>query len=143
MRRAAFDVAIVGAGAAGLVAAAELSQRGLAVCVLEARDRLGGRVHTRVEPGLPVLAVATDGPLFGDVADLIETVRHGGARVTAISDRDDCPADELIVLPGGLEEWLTPIPVTVAAQVFTYHLTVARGHDPDNPRAIHKVTKTV
>jgi glucosamine--fructose-6-phosphate aminotransferase (isomerizing) len=96
-----------------------------------------------VEPGLPVLAVATDGPLFGDVADLIETVRHGGARVTAISDRDDCPADELIVLPGGLEEWLTPIPVTVAAQVFTYHLTVARGHDPDNPRAIHKVTKTV
>lgn len=96
-----------------------------------------------VEPGLSVLAVATDGPLFDDVADLIETVRHGGARVIAISDREDCPADDLLVLPGGLDEWLTPIPVTVAAQVFTYHLTLARGHDPDNPRAIHKVTKTV
>ena len=96
-----------------------------------------------VEPGLAVLAVATEGPLFEDVADLIETVRHGGARVIAISDREDCPADDLIVLPGGLEEWLTPIPITVAAQVFTYHLTVARGHDPNNPRAIHKVTKTV
>jgi glucosamine--fructose-6-phosphate aminotransferase (isomerizing) len=96
-----------------------------------------------VEPGLAVLAVATDGPLFDDVADLIEAVRHGGARVTAISDRGDCPADELIVLPGGLEEWLTPIPVTVAAQVFTYHLTVTRGYDPDHPRAIHKVTKTI
>lgn len=96
-----------------------------------------------VEPGLAVLAVATEGPLFEDVADLIETVRQGGARVVAISDREDCPADDLILLPGGLEEWLTPIPITVAAQVFTYHLTVARGHDPDNPRAIHKVTKTV
>ena len=95
-----------------------------------------------VEPGLAVLAVATDGPLFEDVADLIEAVRENGARVTAISDREDCPADDLIVLPGGLDEWLTPIPITVAAQMFTYHLTVARGLDPDNPRAIHKVTKT-
>jgi len=96
-----------------------------------------------VEPGLAVLAVATDGPLFEDVADLIEVVRAGGARVTAISDREDCPADDLVLLPSQLPEWLTPIPVTVAAQVFTYHLTVARGHDPDDPRAIHKVTKTV
>lgn len=96
-----------------------------------------------VEPGLGVLVVATRGPLFDDVADLIETVRDGGARVTAISDRADCPADDLIVLPGNLPEWLTPIPVTVAAQLFTYHLTVARGHNPDNPRAIHKVTRTV
>lgn len=96
-----------------------------------------------VEPGLAVLAVATDGPLFDDVAALLEVVRTGGANVTAISDRPDCPADELLVLPSGLPEWLTPIPVTVAAQVFTYHLTVARGHDPDDPRALHKVTKTV
>jgi glucosamine--fructose-6-phosphate aminotransferase (isomerizing) len=95
-----------------------------------------------VESGLAVLTVATDGPLFEDVADLIETVRESGARVTAISDRKDCPADDLIVLPDGLDEWLTPIPITVAAQMFTYHLTMARGYDPDNPRAIHKVTKT-
>jgi glucosamine--fructose-6-phosphate aminotransferase (isomerizing) len=96
-----------------------------------------------VEPGLAVLAVATDGALFRDVADLIETVRAGGAQVTAISDRADCPADALVQLPGGLPEWLTPIPVTVAAQLFTYHLTVSRGYDPDDPRALHKVTKTV
>jgi glucosamine--fructose-6-phosphate aminotransferase (isomerizing) len=95
-----------------------------------------------VEPGLVVLAVATDGPLYSDVVELIEVVRRGGAHVVAISDRDDCPADELVVLPGNLPEWLTPIPITVAAQLFTYHLTVARGLDPDDPRAIHKVTKT-
>lgn len=48
-----FDVAIVGAGAAGLAAAAELASAGRSVCVLEARDRLGGRVLTRHEPNLP------------------------------------------------------------------------------------------
>jgi monoamine oxidase len=44
--RERFDVLIVGAGAAGLAAAAELSARGRRVLVLEARDRLGGRILT-------------------------------------------------------------------------------------------------
>src|SRR3954454_5885452 len=38
------DVAVVGAGFAGIVAARELEKRGLGVVVLEARDRVGGRV---------------------------------------------------------------------------------------------------
>lgn len=94
-----------------------------------------------VEPGLPVLAVATDGPLYDDVSDLISVVRRLGAFVLAITDRPDCPADELITIPP-VPEWLTPIPATVAAQVFTYHVTVARGLDPDSPRSISKVTRT-
>src|SRR5271168_1019010 len=40
------DVAVVGAGAAGLAAAQRLRERGLRVLVLEARDRIGGRSHT-------------------------------------------------------------------------------------------------
>jgi monoamine oxidase len=40
------DVAIIGAGAAGLGAARTLENSGLSVIVLEARDRIGGRGHT-------------------------------------------------------------------------------------------------
>src|SRR4051812_38213050 len=40
------DVAIIGAGAAGLGAANALKGSGLSIIVLEARDRVGGRAHT-------------------------------------------------------------------------------------------------
>jgi len=42
------DVAVIGAGAAGVAAARRLTGTGLSVVVLEARDRIGGRAHTIV-----------------------------------------------------------------------------------------------
>jgi monoamine oxidase len=48
------DVAIIGAGAAGLGAAHALQNSGLSTIVLEARDRAGGRAHTvMAAPGIP------------------------------------------------------------------------------------------
>ena len=49
-----YDVVVVGAGAAGLAAAAELSRAGASVVVLEARPRIGGRVFTRRIRGWPL-----------------------------------------------------------------------------------------
>lgn len=48
------DVAVVGAGAAGLAAAKVLRAGGCSVAVLEAMDRIGGRAHTSsAEFGIP------------------------------------------------------------------------------------------
>jgi monoamine oxidase len=49
-----YDVLVIGAGAAGLIAASELAHAGRSVLVLEARDRIGGRIWTRTEPELEV-----------------------------------------------------------------------------------------
>jgi monoamine oxidase len=41
-----FDVIVIGAGAAGLMAAWELAQTGKLTAIIEARNRVGGRTHT-------------------------------------------------------------------------------------------------
>lgn len=69
------DVVVIGAGLSGLVAARRLADRGAAVRVLEARDRVGGRT----------LSV----PLGDGVADL------GGQWITPTQDRVSALADEL------------------------------------------------
>lgn len=52
--RTMFDVAVVGAGLAGLVAADAIVRSGLSVVVIEARDRVGGRIQSVVLDGVTV-----------------------------------------------------------------------------------------
>ncbi len=46
MTEAHVDVVVIGAGLSGLSAARQLRRRGASVVVLEARDRVGGKMHT-------------------------------------------------------------------------------------------------
>jgi monoamine oxidase len=49
-----YDVIVIGAGAAGLAAAAELARSGRHALVVDARERIGGRIWSHEEPGVPV-----------------------------------------------------------------------------------------
>ena len=70
------DVVIVGAGAAGLTAANELKKAGLSVAVLEARDRVGGRLWTDTIDGA-MLEIGGQW-ISPDQTALIETVDELG-----------------------------------------------------------------
>jgi monoamine oxidase len=50
MNAAEPDVIVIGAGAAGMAAAACVTRGGLGVLLLEARDQPGGRILTRIDP---------------------------------------------------------------------------------------------
>jgi monoamine oxidase len=65
------DVAIVGAGLAGLTAARELSARGVKVLVLEARERVGGRCFSRPLGGAATDVANTGATFVGPTQDRI------------------------------------------------------------------------
>src|SRR5690349_20893568 len=50
LQRFSADVLIIGAGVAGLAAASVLSRAGVQVRIVEARDRIGGRIWTVHDP---------------------------------------------------------------------------------------------
>ena len=97
-----------------------------------------------LEPGYPVLAIAARGPAIDDVIDVLRRCSEAGASLVAIGN--DPRLEE--IAPGALEletevdEWLSPIPAVVLGQLFAYHLTLAKGLDPEQPRGLHKVTRT-
>lgn len=96
------------------------------------------------EPGLPVHVVAPSGAsLDAQLALLRRLQREHGARLLVLSDSQRArELDEGLAVPQHVPGWLGPIVEILPAQLYTYHLTLARGLDPDEPRTITKVTRT-
>jgi monoamine oxidase len=74
-RPSRFDVIVLGAGIAGLSAADALARRGHRVLVLEARDRVGGRIDTRHETGWPI-AIEAGAEFMHGLSPVLERLRR-------------------------------------------------------------------
>ena len=81
------DVVVLGAGAAGLAAARDLSQAGLRVSVIEARPRIGGRILTRHDPRAPVPLELGAEFVHGEAPETLSVAQAAGLTVVEVPDR--------------------------------------------------------
>jgi len=98
-----------------------------------------------IAQGFPVMVVAVRGQVLDALLDLLRYLRkQHSAELVVISDSDEAlsQAQSPIPLPAGVPEWLTPLVSIIPAQLFAYHLTLAKGYSTEAPRTIQKVTET-
>lgn len=102
-----------------------------------------------VEQDFPAFLFALPGPAFAGALELGNRLRSLGAETVILSPESDLDgaAVRQMQLPatpeGSPADLYTPIPAIVPAQLFAAHLAEHKGLDPDNPRALKKVTRTL
>jgi glucosamine--fructose-6-phosphate aminotransferase (isomerizing) len=98
-----------------------------------------------VESGSPVILCMPSGATFDDLRALAAELRRRDAELLVISDAPEALAlaQTPLPLPAAVPEWLSPIAAILPGQALALHLALARGLDPDVPRGLHKVTRTL
>jgi glucosamine--fructose-6-phosphate aminotransferase (isomerizing) len=97
-----------------------------------------------VGSGFPALVVAPSGTMFETMRRFSLELKSRGAELLVISDRQTLLQEAVtpLPLPAQVLEWLSPIVAVVPGQLFALYLTLAKGHDPDHPEGLQKVTIT-
>jgi glutamine---fructose-6-phosphate transaminase (isomerizing) len=97
-----------------------------------------------VDSGFAAIVVNVEGAVSHEVEDLLRTMTARGAQPVVLSNLASSLALALapLPLPAGVPEWLSPIAAVVPGQLLAFHLSRARGFDPDQPRGLSKVTRT-
>jgi len=116
---------------------------GLVVDAYSPADLMHGPIAA-IAPGWPVILVAPSGPARASVEELVEPLRHRGARLIIVSD-DDATLDAAhtrLRLVGGVPEWLSPLTAVVPGQQAALRLARLRGRSADHPAGLSKVTLT-
>ncbi len=94
-----------------------------------------------IEAGVPVVALACQGPLYEKVLSNMQEVRAREAHVIAIATEGDERiaemADDVIYVPR-YEPLLMPLVATIPLQLLSYHIADLRGTDVDQPRNLAK-----
>jgi glutamine---fructose-6-phosphate transaminase (isomerizing) len=98
-----------------------------------------------IERDFPVIMFLPPGKAFRDLSRLADRLRKLRAETVVISSVGArLPASTLSIrVPGTIPEIYTPIPYIVPGQLFAAHLADVKGLDPDKPRSLQIVTRTI
>jgi len=95
-----------------------------------------------IEEGVPVIFVCSKGNSRKDIVGSIMEMKARGAKIITICEEGDADiislSDDVIEMPSGIPDMLSPIPYIIPLQLFAYHLSVLKGLDPDKPRNLAK-----
>ena len=97
-----------------------------------------------VEPGFPVVLVDGRGQMSADMESIGRRLTEHGCRVIRLLDGtgEHGDSEATVSVDSGLPEELTPLTLAVLGQLLAHRVALARGIDPDRPRALNKVTRT-
>ncbi len=98
-----------------------------------------------VEKRFPVVLFAPIGVTQQSSLDLLGRLHELHADSLSITNdaKIASSSSRSLMLPGEIDEFLSPIPFIIPAQIFAAYLSETKGLDPDAPRSLTKVTKTM
>lgn len=91
----------------------------------------------------PVIAVVPDGKGGEALQPVLDRLRGRGADLVVIGQQEQVDAASAgFALPPGVPEEIQPVLEILPLQQLAYEVAIARGQDPDAPRALAKITET-
>jgi len=95
-----------------------------------------------IEDGVTCVFVCPRGETHKHMIGSIMEMKSRGAKIVSICEEGDEDikrlSDDVIEMPKGIPEELSPIVYITPLQLFAYHLAVLKGLDPDKPRNLAK-----
>jgi glutamine---fructose-6-phosphate transaminase (isomerizing) len=111
-----------------------------------AADLLHGPI-AMIEPSFPAFLFTPAGVTWTGMKETLEKLTQLEAETLIITDQSNPEALAMskrsVCLPMKLDELYTPIPYIVPAQIFAARIAAEKGLNPDRPRTISKVTRTM
>lgn len=98
-----------------------------------------------IERRFPVILFAPKGVTVQSNIDLLERLQELNADSLAITNDNEIGnlSSRRLKMPEEIDEFLSPIPFIIPAQLFAALLAKEKGLDADAPRSLSKVTKTI
>jgi glucosamine--fructose-6-phosphate aminotransferase (isomerizing) len=108
---------------------------------LSSADLLHGPV-AMLDQSVPLLCFASAGPDADEMRELVSLAAGRGVDADVIGDGTVAGRRLPPVLPEGVAPELRPVLEILPAQLLAAEIALGRGHDPDAPRGLSKVTRT-